>query len=69
MIVHDQYASYGLDVHLNTHMFSNPTPDTTAQNQVLVLNMYLQCSVCFNLEQALELYFQGIVVELDITFA
>ena len=55
MIVHDQYASYGLDVHLNTHMFSNPTPDTTAQNQVLVLNMYLQCSVCFNLEQALEL--------------
>ena len=57
MIVRDQYASYGRDVHLNTRMFSNPTPDTTAQNQVLVLNMYLQCSVCINLEQALELYF------------
>ena len=59
-MVRDKYASYRRDVHLNTRMFSNPTgptPDTTAQNQVLVLNMYLQCSVCFNLEQAFELYF------------
>ena len=30
MIVRDQYVSYGHDVHLNTRMFSNPTPDTTA---------------------------------------
>ena len=59
-MVHDKYASYGREIHLYTRMFSNPTgptPDTTAQNRVLVLNMYLQCSVYFNLEQVFELYF------------
>ena len=60
MMVHDKYAIYGRDIHLYTRMFSNPTdptPDTTAQNRVLVLNMYLECGVCFNLEQAFELNF------------